>query len=107
LYPGHWSEQTGVQAAGTNDNTTFFIPRYWLKATFSPETDGREKSGAGSPILTFNSLSMGFSSPGLKMLSLKAADAPNADGTSINIIKLTQMNPAIDAFMDYTSHVDV
>src|SRR5512145_1095641 len=26
LYPGHWSEHTGVQAAGTKESTTFFLP---------------------------------------------------------------------------------
>ena len=31
LYPGHWSEQTGVQAAGTNDMTTFFSSLNWLR----------------------------------------------------------------------------
>ena len=27
LYPGHWSEQTGVKTAGTNEMTTFLFPR--------------------------------------------------------------------------------
>ncbi len=63
LYPGHWSEHTGVQAAGTNDSTTVFFPRYWLRVTFPPETEGRVKSGAGSPTFTLRILSVGFRIP--------------------------------------------
>ena len=43
LYPGHWSEQTGVQAAGTKERTTFFLPRYWLSVTFWPAMDGKHE----------------------------------------------------------------
>jgi hypothetical protein len=58
--------------------TTFFSPLNCLKEIFFPDKEGRVKSGALSPTLTFNLLSVGFNWPGLYILFLNAPDSANA-----------------------------
>ena len=57
-----------------------FLPLYWLSVIFPPDMDGRVKSGARSPDLTFSSLSTGFSFPKSTNLDFDGEDSLKAGG---------------------------